>query len=116
MPLGLFAASRLAHAAADEVRGPLVLLLARPVGRIRWALAQTVVTAAAMLTLTLVSASAFWLGTVVTGAGLHVAAATAGALNVVPVALLAVGAALLGLGFSPHLATPSGALPVGALR
>jgi ABC-2 type transport system permease protein len=112
VPLGLFAASRLAHAAADEVGGPLVLLLARPVRRIRWALAQTVVAAAAVLALALLSAGAFWLGTVVTGAGLHVLDAMAGTLNVVPVALLALGAALLGLGFSPQLVAPLGAVPV----
>jgi ABC-2 type transport system permease protein len=112
IPLGLFATLRVAALAADEVQGRLTLVLARPVGRIWWAATETAVVAGACLVIALLTAAAAWLGTLPIGAKLELGEAVAGAFNILPVALLSLGAAVLALGWAPRAVTPIGALPV----
>jgi ABC-2 type transport system permease protein len=112
VPLGLFATSRVDDQAQDEAAGRTPLLLSRPVGRIRWAGHHTAVVAAATLLLALLSGSVGWLGIRAVGAGLGFGEAVAGALNVVVVGWLSLGAAVLALGWVPRFVTLIGILPV----
>jgi ABC-2 type transport system permease protein len=90
----------------------LTLVLARPVGRIRWAATETALIAAACVVIALLTAAAAWLGTRSVGATLELGEAVAGAFNILPVALLSLGAAVFALGCAPRAVTPIGALPV----
>jgi ABC-2 type transport system permease protein len=112
IPLALYAALRLAANAADEADGRLALALARPVGRIRWAVTETAVIAAACAVIALLTAAAIWLGTRAVGAQLEVGQAVAGTLNILPAALLSLGTAMLALGWAPQAVTLIGASPV----
>jgi ABC-2 type transport system permease protein len=60
------------------------------------------------------AAVALWSGTKITGAPLQFSDSLAGALNSVPAALLAAGAAAVGVGWLPSAAGAIGALPVMA--
>jgi ABC-2 type transport system permease protein len=112
VPVGLFATVRVAEQAQDEAAGRVPLLLSRPVGRVHWAGAHAAVIAAACLLMCMLTGSVAWAGTRIVGAGLDYGEAVAGALNVVVVALLSLGAAVLALGWAPRAVTPVGALPV----
>jgi ABC-2 type transport system permease protein len=112
VPVGLFATARVADQAQDEAAGRTPLLLSRPIGRIGSAGRHAAVTAAACLLLCVLSGSAVWLGTRSVQAGLGYSEAVAGALNVVVVAWLSLGAAVLALGWAPRVVTHAGALPV----
>ena len=110
--VGLFATARVAHQAEDEAAGRVPLLLSRPVGRVRWAGQHAAAVAAGCVLLCVLAGSTAWLGTRAVGAGLGYGEAVAGALNVVPVAWLSLGAAVLALGWAPRVVTLVGALPV----
>lgn len=112
VPLGLFATARVADHAHDEAVGRTALLLSRPVSRVAWAARHAAVIASAVLLLALLTGSVAWLGVRVVGAGLGYGEAVAGALNVVVVAWLAVGAAVVALGWVPRAVSLIGALPV----
>jgi ABC-2 type transport system permease protein len=111
VPLGAFAASRMAAVAADEDAGRLTLLYSRPVSRLRWVAVEALVGVVAIIVLAGVVALATWAGAAAAGAGLRPGAALAGALNVLPIALLCLGAALLALGWAPEAVLPLGVLP-----
>jgi hypothetical protein len=87
IPIEAFAAARVAALAADEAAGRLALLYAPPVSRARWAATEAAAVAAAATGL------ATWAGASWVGAGLGLGEALAGALSVVPTALLSLGAA-----------------------
>ena len=112
VPLGLFATARVADQAHDEAVGRTALLLSRPVSRVAWAGRHAAVIASAVLLLALMTGSVAWLGVRVVGAGLGYGEAVAGALNVVVVAWLSVGAAVFALGWVPRAVSLIGALPV----
>ncbi|MGY1714561.1 hypothetical protein ACI78R_08900 [Geodermatophilus sp. SYSU D01106] len=101
LALGAFAASRVAAGAADEAAGRLTLLFALPVGRVRWLVTEVATTLAATLALAAVAGVASWAGAARVGAGLGLGEALAGALSVVPVAVLCLGAATAELGLAP---------------
>lgn len=111
VPVGAFAASRVAHAAVDEQAGRLTPLLSLPVSRVRWAATEAVVVTVGTIVLAAVAGLATWAGTAWVGADVGVGAALAGALNAVPVALLCLGAALLALGWVPASVLAVGVLP-----
>jgi ABC-2 type transport system permease protein len=111
VPVGAFAAARVAATAADEGAGRLSLLYSLPVGRARWAASEGSVVAVGCVVLAGVAGFATWAGASWVGAGLPVQQALAGALNVVPVALLCLGAALAALGWVPQAVTALGVLP-----
>jgi ABC-2 type transport system permease protein len=111
VPVGVCAAVRIAAFADDETDRRLTLLYAGPITRRRSATAETTAAAFAAVTLAVVAAIATWLGTTIAGAGLGLGEALAGAVNVLPVAALCLGAAVFALGVLPRAVVPLGALP-----
>lgn len=111
LPLGVFAAVRIASVAAEETAGRLTLLLAGPVRRSTPVLAEAAATAAGVVALAVTAGVAFALGAGLVGAPLAVGAAVAGAVNLVPVALLCLGAAVAALGWWPRATVAAGAFP-----
>jgi ABC-2 type transport system permease protein len=111
IPIGAFAAARVASLAADETAGRLALLYALPVSRARWAATEAAVVAVAAVLLAAVTGVAAWTGAIWVDAGLGLGEALAGALNVVPVALLCLGAALAALGWARSAVFAVGVLP-----
>jgi ABC-2 type transport system permease protein len=111
LPVGAFAAGRIAASEHDESAGRLTLLYSLPLGRVRWAVTEAVVVTLGCVVLTGVAGLATWVGTVWVDARLGLTEALAGALNVVPVALLCLGAALAALGWAPRAVLALGVLP-----
>jgi ABC-2 type transport system permease protein len=111
VPLGVFAAVRVAAFAADETGRRLTLLYAQPVTRHAVAGADAAAAAGGAVVLAVVAAAAAWAGTALVGAGLSPPDALAGTLNVLPVAALCLGAAVFALGVAPRAVALVGALP-----
>ncbi|MGY1707417.1 hypothetical protein ACI79C_22880 [Geodermatophilus sp. SYSU D00697] len=109
--IGAFAAGRVAATAADESAGRLAMLYSRPVARVRWAATEAAVVTLAAVVLAATAGLAAWAGAAWVDAGLGVADALAGALSVLPVALLCLGAALAALGWIPSAVLPLGVAP-----
>ena len=111
IPVGVFVASRLAALAADEASRRLTLLLAAPVTRTRLLATEAAVATGAALVLVTVAGLAVWAGTATVGAGLGLGDALTGAVNVMPIVLLCLGAAVLALGRLPRFVGGIGAVP-----
>jgi ABC-2 type transport system permease protein len=111
VPVGAYAAGRIAALAHDEMASRLTLLFSRPVGRVRWASWEAGVVAVGTVVVAAVAGIATWAGATWVGAGLGLGEALRGALSVVPVALLCLGAALLALGWVPSAVLAIGVLP-----
>lgn len=111
VPVGVFTAVRVAAVAADETDRRLTLLHAQPITRIRLLTVETAVTACGAVALAAVAGLATWAGATAVNAPLGLGAALAGAVNVLPVALLCLGAAVLALGWFPRMVAFVGALP-----
>ncbi|WP_051047512.1 polyketide antibiotic transporter [Nocardia asiatica] len=112
IPAGLYTAVRIAALAADEKARRWTALHALPLSRYRLAGTEIAVTTTGLGVLLCTAAVAMWAGAVLTGAPLGLGAALAGAANVAPVALLALGAAVLALGWYPDAVGLIGAVPV----
>ena len=112
VPTGLYAAMRLAAMVADEKAGRWTLLFAEPISRVRLVSTEIMVTVGGVVALHCSAAVAFWSGAKITGAPLQLTDSLAGALNSLPVALLAAGAAAVGVGWLPSAAGAIGALPI----
>jgi ABC-2 type transport system permease protein len=111
IPAGVYAAVRLGAAAADEVGRRTVLLTAQPVSRARTATMEIAVAAGGVVVLLVAAALAMWVGTSAIGVPLSPGAALAGSLNVAPVALLCLGAAMLAWGMQPQYVAAIGSVP-----
>lgn len=111
VPAGAFAAVRLATLAADETGRRLTLLFAQPLTRTRVLTAEITAALGGVIVLTTVAGLATWSGTQAVGAELGLTAALSGAWNVVPIALLCLGAGVLALGWAPRAVTLIGSLP-----
>jgi ABC-2 type transport system permease protein len=111
VPVGLFAAARVAASAADESGGRLTTLFSLPVSRRRFVGVETGVAAAGCTVLVGVAGGAVWAGAALVGAPFDLGPALAGAFNLLPVALLSLGAAVLALGWVPRAVLAVGALP-----
>ncbi|MEX5716885.1 hypothetical protein [Geodermatophilus maliterrae] len=111
VPVGAYAAGRVAAVAADEAASRLTLLYSRPVSRVRWATWETAVVAVGTVLVAAAAGVAAWAGATWVGAGLGLGEALRGALSVVPVALLCLGAGLLALGWVPSAVLAVGVLP-----
>lgn len=109
---GLYSATRLTAMVTDEEGGRWTLLFAQPISRARLMSAEIVTTAGGVLVLHFSAAVAMWSGAKITGAPLQLTDSLAGALNSVPVALLALGTAAVGVGWLPSATLAIGALPV----
>ncbi len=112
VPTGLYAAMRLAAMVADEKAGRWTLLFAEPISRVRLVSTEIMVTVVGVVALHCSAAVALWSGAKITGAPLQLTDSLAGALNSLPVALLAAGAAAVGVGWLPSAAGAIGALPI----
>jgi ABC-2 type transport system permease protein len=73
---------------------------------------EIMVTVGGVVALHCSAAVAVWSGAKITGATLQLTDSLAGALNSLPVALLAAGAAAVGVGWLPSAAGAIGALPI----
>ena len=111
LPVGIFAALRVAALAADETAHRLTALLAGPRPRWRLLAAEAGAAAAGALVLAAVAGVATWAGAAAVGAGLGLGAAMAGALNALPIAALCLGAAVAALGWMPHMVGLVGVAP-----
>jgi ABC-2 type transport system permease protein len=111
VPVGTFAVVRIAATGADETAGRLSLLYSLPVDRARWAATEAVAVSVACVALAGAAGLATWVGTSWVDAGLGLGDALVGAVSVVPVALLCLGAALAALGWAPSAVLPLGVLP-----
>ncbi|MGY1606958.1 MULTISPECIES: hypothetical protein [unclassified Geodermatophilus] len=111
VPVGAYAAARIASVAADESASRLTLLYSRPVGRVRWVTWEAATVAVGTVVVAATAGLTTWAGASWVGAGLGLGDALAGALSVVPVALLCLGAALLALGLAPQAVLAIGVLP-----
>ncbi|WP_327028412.1 hypothetical protein OG989_23100 [Micromonospora sp. NBC_01740] len=111
VPVGAFTAVRVAAFAAAETDGRLALLHAGTVPRARLLTAEVGTTAVGAAVLVTVAGVATWLGAILVGADLPLRAAVAGTWNVLPVALLSLGAAVLVLGRAPHGVAVLGMVP-----
>ncbi|AVT34525.1 polyketide antibiotic transporter [Plantactinospora sp. BC1] len=114
IPVGVFAAIRIAALAADETNRRLTLLYAQPVTRTRLLTAEMTVTACGTAILTIVTGLATWAGATTVDAPLPLSAALTGTANVLPIALLCLGAAVLALGWLPRAVALVGALPAAS--
>ncbi|MER7449393.1 polyketide antibiotic transporter [Nocardia beijingensis] len=112
IPAGLYTALRITAVAADEKARRWTALHALPLSRYRSGGTEIAVTAAGLAVLLCTAAVAMWAGAVFTRAPLGLGEALAGAVNVAPVALLALGAAVLALGWYPDAVGAIGAVPV----
>jgi ABC-2 type transport system permease protein len=111
VPLGLFAAGRVAAGDADEEARRLTVVFAGAVPRRRWFLVQASAALAGTVVLSAGAGLAAWAGTVTVSADVTAAAAVGGALNVLPVAWLSLGAAWLAYGWLPQATFVIGAIP-----
>lgn len=111
---GLYATMRFVVMVGDEKAGRWALLLARPIPRIRLISAETAVIACGVAALHCSAAIAWWCGATMTGAPVQLVYALAGSTTFVPVALLAVGAAAVGVGWFPSAVGALGAVPLAA--
>ncbi|MFJ7263639.1 hypothetical protein ACIQV2_26140 [Streptomyces globosus] len=111
VPAGTFAAVRLAALAADEAGRRLTLLFAQPVTRTRLLFDELTAVCGGVVVLVTVAGLATWAGTQAAGADLGLAAALAGAWNVLPIAFLCLGAGVLALGWTPRAVALVGSLP-----
>ncbi|WP_405956757.1 ABC transporter permease [Streptomyces phaeochromogenes] len=111
VPAGAFAAVRLATLAADETGRRLTLLFAQPLTRARMLTGEIAAALGGVIVLTTVAGLATWSGTTAVGADLGLISALSGAWNVVPIALLCLGAGVLALGWAPRAVAIIGSLP-----
>ena len=109
---GLYAATRLAAMTADERARRWTPVLSAPVSRNHLACNEIAVVATGVVVLHVIAGLAIWTGTAITGAPFTVGEALTGALNSVPIAWLAVGAATLAVGWLPSAVAAIGAVPV----
>ncbi|KUH97924.1 polyketide antibiotic transporter [Mycolicibacterium acapulense] len=109
---GMYAATRLGAFVADEQARRWTILFTSPVSRAGLLGAEVVVVAAGVVALHVTAAVGITVGAAATGAPLGLFDALAGALNTAPIALLAMGAAVLGAGWLPSAVIAVGAVPV----
>src|SRR5262249_61420790 len=88
----------------DEKAGRWTLLFAQPISRVRRVSTEIMVTVGGVVALHCSAAVAVWSGAKMTGVPLQLTDSLAGALNSLPVALLAAGAAAVGVGWLPSAA------------
>ncbi|MFG1780599.1 ABC transporter permease [Micromonospora sp. NPDC049048] len=111
IPAGIFAAVHVATIAAAEADRRLTLIYAGPVTRLRLITAEAATAATGAVALTTTAGLATWIGATSVGAPLRLGAALAGAVNVLPIAALCLGAAIFVLGWLPRAVALVGALP-----
>lgn len=104
--LAVFAAGQAAAIREEEATWRIEHLLVRPVGRVRWLLTRTAVSAAALVLLAAVGGVAACLGTVLIGTPVEFADGLRAGVNVVPVAVLFLGIGIAAMGLAPRVTAP----------
>jgi ABC-2 type transport system permease protein len=104
--LAVFAAGQVAAMREEEASWRLEHLLARPVGRTRWLVTRVVIAAIAATGIALAAGLTAWVSTAVVGAPIGFADGVLAAVNVMPVAWLALGVGVAVLGLAPRLTAP----------
>lgn len=104
--LAVFAAGQAAAIREEEATWRVEHLLVRPVGRVRWLLTRTAVSAAALVLLAAAAGVAAWLGTVLIGTPVAFADGLRAGANVVPVAVLFLGIGIAAMGLKPRMTAP----------
>jgi ABC-2 type transport system permease protein len=104
--LAIFAAGQAAAIRTEEATWRLEHLLARPVGRLRWLLTRVLTAAVAVVGIALAAGALMWAATVIVDAPVGFADSLVAALNIVPVALLALGVGVGLFGLVPRLTAP----------
>ena len=89
--VGLFACGQLSAARREESEHRLETLFALPYGRVRWLVGRLLLTAGAVVVLSLVAGAGAGLGTLATGADLAFTRALEAGVNCVPASLLVLG-------------------------
>ena len=113
--LAVFAAGQAAAIREEEATWRIEHLLVRPVSRVRWLLIRIAVAAAAVVVIALIAGVVAWAATSVVGTPVTLAEASAAAVNIVPVGLLALGFGIAVFGLAPRLTAPlSYGLVIGA--
>ncbi|BBH67920.1 hypothetical protein ACTI_46050 [Actinoplanes sp. OR16] len=111
LPVGGFTAVRISAFVAAETDGRLTLLASRPVTRARLIGAEAVATGVAAVVLLIGAGLATWIGVTTMDGDLPVDAALRGTGNVLPIALLSLGAAVFAAGWAPRWTGLVGSLP-----
>ncbi|QUH03951.1 polyketide antibiotic transporter [Saccharopolyspora erythraea] len=111
IPVGVYAAARIAAVRADEVDRRSVLLLAQPVSRGHLIGVEIAAAVGGVFVLLAGAGVATWAGATAVDADLGLGASLAGVLNIAPIALLCLGAAVLALGWTPRAVLAVGSLP-----
>ena len=104
--LAVFAAGRAVAIREEEATWRIEHLLVRPVSRVRWLATRTMVAAAAVALAALVAGILGWAGTALVGAPIAFTDGLLGAVNVLPIALLALGIGVAVAGLAPRLTAP----------
>lgn len=100
--LAVFAAGQATLIREEESSWRIEHLLVRPLGRTRWLVTRIAVSAAAVVVLALGAGVAVWLGTAAVGSAAGFGDTLAAALNLVPLAWLALGLGIAVLGLRPR--------------
>ncbi|WP_435205112.1 hypothetical protein [Micromonospora sp. bgisy143] len=111
MPVGGFVAVRMTAFVTAETDRRLTLLASQPITRARLIGTELAVTAVAAAILATCAGLATWLGVTAIGGELAAGAALRGAWNILPLALLSLGAAAFAVGWTPRLTMLLGGLP-----
>jgi ABC-2 type transport system permease protein len=106
LPLAVLAAAQVAGIRDEEATWRIEHLLVRPLGRVRWLVTRVLVAAASVVVVALAAGSVAWLGTVIVGTPITLVAGLLAGVNVIPVALLALGVGIALVGLVPRLAVP----------
>ena len=101
--LAVFAAGQAAQIREEEASWRIEHLLVRPLGRVRWLVTRIATAAAAVVLLALLAAALVSIGAALVGSPIEVVDALAAAVNIVPVAWLALGVGIAVLGMLPRL-------------
>ena len=104
--LAVFAAGQATAIREEEATWRIEHLLVRPVSRTRWLVTRVVVAAVAVVVVALAAGVLSWIATTVVGTPIALTEGLRAAVNIVPVALLALGLGVAVLGFAPRLTAP----------
>ncbi|TVP69115.1 MAG: hypothetical protein EA340_07650 [Nitriliruptor sp.] len=104
--LAVFAAGQASAIREEEASWRIEHLLVRPLGRVRWLVTRIGTAAIGVVLLALLAAAAVTVGAAVVGAPIGLVDALAAAVNVIPVAWLALGVGIAVLGLLPRVTAP----------
>jgi ABC-2 type transport system permease protein len=101
--LAVFAAGQAAAIREEEASWRIEHLLVRPVGRTRWLATRTATAVLAIVLAALVAGLAAWAGTAMVGTPIAFTDGLSAGINVIPIALLALGVGIATMGLLPRL-------------